>query len=183
MTPLERLRLAAALCHAVPGAQLRLHTDRDETVVVGHHVGADIDPCAMRRVVAASACPHQPDLSAHLSGMEVGGALIDLGGGVAGSQHAGREQRWIASLLPADRIISILDDSGSGLIPDDAMKATVKPDPGLGVTVLMITSIDPRFDHALDAVVEQVAASCFVEELRTSMSNLDREDDHSGSTS
>lgn len=165
MTPLERLRLAAALCHTVPGAQLHLRTDGDATVVVGPHACADIDPCAMRRVVAVSACAHQPDLSAHLTGIELGGALVDLGGGVAGSQDAGREQRWIATLLPPDRVIAILDDAGSGVIPDEALQATVRPDAGLGVTVVKISSADPRFDHALDAVVEQVAASCFIEEL------------------
>ncbi|MFT6763968.1 MAG: hypothetical protein ACJAXA_002632 [Candidatus Aldehydirespiratoraceae bacterium] len=166
MTPLERLRLATALGHTVPGAQLRLHTDRDEIIMVSHHPAADIDPCAMRRVVAASSCAGQPDLSQRIVDVTICGGLVDTGGGVFSRSVGDVEQRWIASLLQPQRLADLLDDVGLEVVPDDAMSARMKPDSALGVTVLAITVNDARFHHALDEIAARTAAACFVEELR-----------------
>ena len=105
MTPLEYLRLATALAHSVPGAELRLSTDRGDQVVVSHHPAADIDPCTLRQIVAASACPSQPDYSRRVVEVSIGGALISLGGGVHSTEREGRAQRWIASLLRPELIV------------------------------------------------------------------------------
>ncbi|MEL6894002.1 MAG: hypothetical protein AAFP84_20600, partial [Actinomycetota bacterium] len=75
MTPLERLRLATALVHAIPGAALELRTDQNERIVVGTNPSADIDPCKMRRVVASMACTNRPDLADRVAAMTLGGAL------------------------------------------------------------------------------------------------------------
>lgn len=174
MTPLERLRLATALTHTAAGAEMRLSTDHDETVIVSHHPAADIDPCAMRRVVAASSCPGNVDHSERIADIEVGGSLTDFGGGVFGSQLHDGEQRWIASLLVPDVVSRILDEVGSGTVPADAMKATVKPDAGLGVTVFIISSNNATYDHAIDEVAAQAAAACFVEELRLSLDHSEQ---------
>lgn len=165
MTPLERLRLATALVHAVPGAELRIRTTNSEQICVSHAPAGDIDPCKLRQIVAASACPNRPDLSQRIAEMTVGGSLIDVGGGIAATRCGGREQRWITSLLPYQKLTELLDDVGHGDVPANAIQASLKPDPELGVTVVGITANDARFDHALDNVAAQVAAACFVAEL------------------
>ena len=166
MTPLERLRIASALCHAVPGAELRVQTDSDEMIVVSHHRAADIDPCALRRVVAASACPGQPDLSERVIDVTVGGSLVDIGGGVFAVSAGGFEQRWVASLLKPQRVADLLREVGLGAVPADAMCVRLKPDSDLGVTMIAVTTVEAQYHHALDEVAAQAAATCFVEELR-----------------
>ena len=183
MTPLERLRLAAALGHTVPGAEFRLHTDRGESIVVGRHPTADIDPCAMRRVVAASACPGHRDHSQRVVDVSVGGALTDIGGGVYASRFAGCEQRWVASLLEPQCLADLLDDVGLDAVPDEAMHACIKPDSGLGVTILTIAANDARYHHALDEIAAQAAAACFVEELRRGAAELAHSNDLTGGAS
>ncbi len=165
MTPLERLRLATALVHTIPGAVLRLRTDGDERVVVGHGADADIDPCKMRRIVAAMACPNRPDLANRITEVTFGGELVDLGGGVFATSAGGVEQRWLASLLGFPTLTELLDDVGPEALPSDAMQACLKPDPELGVTVVRMAANDDRFTHQLDEVAAQVAAACFVAEL------------------
>lgn len=172
MTSLERLRLAGALAHSVQGAELRLHTDRDEQIVVGHHPAADLDSCALRQVIISSACPDNADYSQRIVDVDVRGALADMGGGVFGATSAGRAQRWIVSLLRPDRISQLLDGLGNDHVADEAMHACVKLDSNLCVTSLVITSTEPSFDHAIDEVAAGAAAACFVEELRSSIPGL-----------
>lgn len=166
MTPLERLRLAAALGYAVPASELRLHTLAGETIIVSARPVADIDPCAMRRVVCAFACPNNTDHSGRVAAVGFGGSLVDLGGGVFGVGRNGTEQRWVASLLTPERIAELLDDFGLDELPDEAMHACLKPDPELGVTLLAITANDERYRDLLDDIATQAAAAIFVEELR-----------------
>ena len=62
MTNLERLRLSTALAHVVPGATLHVACHSGQQVHVGAHPGADLDACAMRKVVIARACREVPRL-------------------------------------------------------------------------------------------------------------------------
>lgn len=174
MTTLERLRLATALGHHVPGTQLRLRTDRNEEIIVGHHHGADIDPCKMRSVVVASCCPHQPDLSRRITDVTVGGTLVSVGGGVYATRIDGREQRWITSLLGPECIAALLEDVVLDSLPDEVMHTRATPDSGLGVTVIVLTSTSRQFDHMLDDIAARTAAKCFVEELCRSITEVER---------
>ncbi|MEP1124481.1 MAG: hypothetical protein ABJH68_11385 [Ilumatobacter sp.] len=183
MTPLERLRLATALVHTIPDADLRLRTDDGELIVVTHEAGADIDPCKMRRLVAAMACPDRPDLANHITEVSLGGGLTDLGGGVFGSSSPDGVHRWLASLLGFATLSELLDGVDLDALPDHAMHACLKPDPALGVTVVGITSNDARFDHALDETAAQVAAACFVAELCGSATSARHAGDRIGGVS
>ena len=165
MQPLDRLRLATALGHAVPGAQLTLHTDRSEHIVVASHPAADVNPCALRRVVIAFGYERCPDHSGKVDDVTIGGALDDLGGGVFRVVRRGIEQRWIATLLAPDVVAELLDVVGLDDVPADAMHGCLKPDSELGVTMLVVTSNDPRYDDVLDEIAQQAAASIFAEEL------------------
>jgi len=168
VTPLERLRLAAALAHSVPAAALHLRTTGGDTVVVSAHPAADIDPCAMRRVVRAFAGADQPDHSARIVDVEFAGSLRAGEGGVFRVAHNGIEQRWVASLLAPQRLTELLDDVGLDRIPEHAMRGCLKPDGDLGVTLVVITASDLRYVDDLDEIAAQAAAAIFVEELRVS---------------
>jgi hypothetical protein len=165
MTPSEQLRLATAVAHTVPGAELRLHTRSGEAVIVSWHLPADVDPCLFRNLVIASAEPDRRDLSDQLDAIEIGGTVTDTGGGILASSVDRREQRWVATLVPPHRVVELLDDLGVRAVPDDAMYARVKPDSGLGVTVVAITANDGRYLEFLDEAAAAVAATCFVEEV------------------
>jgi hypothetical protein len=153
----------------VPASQLRLHTVDEQTIVVGNHPSADLDACAMRRLIRASARPGGPDHAHRIARIELGGSLDDLGGGVVRVVRAGIEQRWIASLLAPHHLVELLGEVELDQVPDEAMHASVKPDPQLGVSLLVITANDPRHAHHLDALAAQAAAALFVEELRCSV--------------
>lgn len=172
MTSLERLRLAGALGHSVAGAELRLRTASGEEIVVSCHPAADLDPCALRQVVISFACSNGADYSERIVDIDVGGAITDLGGGVFGVTDGDRDQRWIATLLTPNRVIDLLDDAGRGLVNDDALHACVKPDPNIGVTTVTITSTDRSSEEAIDEAAVDVAAACFIEELRSSIPGL-----------
>lgn len=170
MTSLERLRLATALVHVVPGASLELRSVRGGVVVVGHEGAADLDPCALRRVVLSSASPRQPNLGERVDHFEMGGALSDCGGGIFSISGAAIEQRWIASLLPPERVAVLLDEVAVDGLPDDVVDVRLRPDRDLAVTLVVITVKDPKFAHAIDDVAARAAGACFVDELRQSMS-------------
>ncbi|MEM1335115.1 MAG: hypothetical protein AAGG08_16820, partial [Actinomycetota bacterium] len=106
------------------------------------------------------------DPTARIVDVEVGGALVDLGGGVARSRTlCGLEQRWIASTLPWAEMYDLLDDAGPEGLPDDAMNATVKPDEELGTTVLVISANDRRYQATLDCVAADVAGRVMAAEM------------------
>jgi hypothetical protein len=165
MTPLERLRLAVAVGHAVHGAELRVHTDAGDTVIVSTHPAASLDHCAMRGLVAASACPAKPDVSEHIVSFELTGAVVDAGGGVYRVVRHGHEQRWIPSLLHPSRLAELLDPLRLDGVTDDDLHATLKPDGQLGVTLVVLTTAE-RYVDRLDEAAERSAAAIAVEELR-----------------
>lgn len=164
VTPLQRLQLTVALAHAVPGSILRMRGRDGQTVVVADHPAADLDACAMRRVVHASARPDGPDLAPYVASIDLDGSLDDLGGGVVRVVRDGVEQRWIPSLLAPPRLVDLL--VGVGGATDDAIGACVKPDPELGVSLVVIAPEDANATRGIDALAAEAAAVIFVEELR-----------------
>ncbi len=165
MTPIERLRVAAALGHAIDGARLVATGATGERVVIGHQPDADLDPCAFRQVVIASACPHRPDPSGHIVHVKLTGAADDLGGGVVRTRTgSGPERRWIASLLRPETVVETIDGS-VGIDGDDAVTVSVAPDAALGVSLVVVSGTGHGTDAALDEIAVRVAAACYREEL------------------
>jgi hypothetical protein len=169
MTPLERLRLAVAVGHAVHGAELRLDTDGGDLIIVSSHPAAQLDHCTMRGLVAASAHPAKPDVSEHIVSIELGGSLSDAGGGVYRVVRQGHEQRWIPSLLHPTRLAELLTPLRIDGVTNDELHATLKPDAQLGVTLVVLTTAE-RFVDRLDEAAEYVAASIAVDELNCAVS-------------
>ncbi len=168
MTNLERLRLATALVHTVPGASMLLTCHSCQEVRVGAHLDADLDACAMRKVVIASGRPEVRDYSELVADITVGGTLQHIGGGVHRRVVDGVEQRWIATLLPPETVAELLDLCGTGSVPDDAMHACLKPDCDLAVTCVVITANNPQYEHAIDEIAASATSSILVEELMRS---------------
>ncbi len=170
MTSLERLRLSTALAHTVPGAALHLRCRSGQELTVSCHPSADLDPCAMRKVVIASACADVPDYSQQVVGITVTGSLEHIGGGVH-RRAVGRveqcvvEQRWMATLLQPDIVASLLDECRVGDLPVGAMHGCVRPDGDLAVTCVAITSNGAEYDRFLDEVAAQAMSTFMVEEL------------------
>ncbi|MFN3219682.1 MAG: hypothetical protein ACE367_24620 [Acidimicrobiales bacterium] len=162
---LENLRLAAALVHAAPQAELQLTCDGDRHVIVSSHPAADIDICAFRRVVMASACPARPNPSEWIHDVVIGGSLTAVGGGAYVSNDGSHERHWFATLLRPERVCALLENLDVAEMPDGAMTATLKPDPGLGVTVIS-TTIDEFGSQQFGTEVATAALqACLVEEL------------------
>ena len=164
-TSLERLRLATALAHTVPGATMRVVCHSGQHVNVGVHPGADLDACAMRKVVIASGRPEVRDCSELVADITVAGALQHLGGGVYRRVFDDVEQRWLATLLPPETIAELLDLCGPAGTPDDAMHGCLKPDGDLAVTCLVITANSREYQHLLDEIAASASAAILVEEL------------------
>ncbi len=165
MTPLERLRLATALTHTVPGAAMHLRCNAGDELTVSGHPAADLDPCAMRSLVIATMSGEATDYSERIDRITVAGSLQHLGGGVHRRVYGAMEQRWIATLLPPDAVGELLDDCRVGELPPAGMKGCVKPDPSLGITCIAITSNNATFDTFLDEVAAQAMATLMVAEL------------------
>lgn len=162
---LENLRIAAALVHVAPQAELHLTCDDDRRVVVSSHPAADIDICAFRRVVMASACPARPDPSEWIHDVVIGGSLTAVGGGAYVSNDGSHERHWFATLLRPERVCTLLENLDVAELPDGAMTATLKPDPGLGVTVIATTIDEPGSQRFGTEVATAALQACLVEEL------------------
>jgi hypothetical protein len=161
----ESLRLSVGLVHAVPGAELRLTTTDDQVVVISTHPGADLDPCAMRRTVLASACPAKPDLSRWISAVDIGGSLKSCGAGLYRARSGLTEQRWFASLLRPERVLDLLEAVDVSAVPDDALLASVRPDPALGMSSVCISVAAPCLEKRMDEIASAAYAACLIEEL------------------
>jgi len=168
MTSLERLRLATALTHTVPGATMHVACHSGQRVHVGSSPGADLDACAMRKVVIASGRPEVRDYSELVADITVSGALQHLGGGVYRRVFDDVEQRWLATVLPPETVAELLDLCGPAGTPDDAMHACLKPDCELAVTCLVITANRSEYQHVLDEIAASASAAILVEELMRS---------------
>ena len=162
---LENLRLVTALVHAAPRAEMQLTRNDGSRLIVSSHPAADIHICAFRRVVMASACPARPDCSEWIDQVEVGGSLTAAGGGAYVRHDGEREHRWFATLLRPELVCDLLESLDVAEISDGAMTATLKPDAGLGVTVVS-TAVDPSRPGAFGAELATTALqACLVEEL------------------
>ena len=171
--PLEHLRLIAALVHTCPGAEVTLRCDTGEIVRVGRRPGSGMTPCEFRAATIAlgnarSDQPKQPgaDSAARIVDAEFGGALTDIGGGVARSRTpCGIEQRWIATTLPSFVVCDLLDGVGPDGLPEAAMSGDLRVDYELGTSVIAISPADQRYRAVLDHVAIDVAARCLTGEL------------------
>lgn len=156
------LRLAAALAHMVPDAELRLDHDDGASIRVGHASHDDLTPCQLRQAVMADG----GELAATLSSLDLRGSLMPSGGGLfTRFDHRSRLQCWFATTLcPTDVRCAL---HGCELPVDPALVGVcIKPDPGLRVCCVCLTLHAPADeDGQLVAVGATADAACAVAEL------------------
>jgi hypothetical protein len=174
----DRLLLASALVHARPGARLSAVDAEGRRLVVGGHPSADIDPCRWRAMLIAAidgGGSSLPD-GLRLDGLD-GSLMPAAGAGVDDRNDPGR--RWFAVGLPACLVIDVLRTADLGAVPNQAVHATVRPDPALGVTVVGVTVVGVGVDvgghePALDQVATAIAGAWAVAELCFGLSAAER---------
>lgn len=166
MTPVQQLRLGVALAHAVPGAQLRLVDHDGRLLCAGAHPAADLDLCALRRVVSrrlgAGGVPEG------ISGVGVGGSLEHLGGGLYRRRAHDVEERWFVSFLEPGILTTVLEGCDPGRLGHGSaaeIHGCLLPDAALGVTVVSLTMVGSGSALLLDPFAAATLASCLVEEL------------------
>ncbi|HSL58003.1 MAG TPA: hypothetical protein VK866_09200 [Acidimicrobiales bacterium] len=160
-----QLRLAVALAHVVPRAELRLTCHDGGRVVVGRHPSAHLSPCDLRRVVVAAELPGQPDVARWIERVEVAGVLVDGGGGVHLVDDADGRSAWFATTAPPYRVVDALEGAPTDDLPGvpDA-RVVLRPDPELGATVVQVSQDDGGSQHLHDLALRALGA-CLVIEL------------------
>lgn len=163
--PLERLRLAAALAHTVPGAELRLHPAQGQSILVARHPAAEIDPCDLRRTVLAAACPARPDPSRWIDRLELAGSLADEGLRLYRDLASPLPRWWTVTLLRHGAVAEAIGAIAIDHLPDDAVEATLVPDNALGVTAVRIEALRAGFGVEVHALAVAVNAALAAREL------------------
>ena len=163
----ERVVMATALVHTVPGSALVVADEEGRLLTIGRHPSAEIDPCRWRHAVARAVRRDDPGLGAV--------TLVDLTGSVArtpsGAFVDARDpnRRWMVTTLAPCAVASTLRAVELRDLDVDAVTATVRPDPELGVTSVAVGVSDAALVPALDALAGEVVASLLVAELGSSL--------------
>ncbi|MBK5223053.1 MAG: hypothetical protein JJE52_09290 [Acidimicrobiia bacterium] len=180
-----RLRRAAALVHAIPGARLTISTDERDVVVVGERVSPEpgvvgCSPCRFRSAVAHAHARHISGRAVSLRGLPAGTHLdLTLHPGDAGHLIDGDlvqtriSDRWIAltatTLSPIDASAAVLD---AGL---DARSLRIHHDDRLEVTLIHIDLRRNDAAMAADLLADlgRARTACAVHELIGQMPTTD----------
>ena len=157
------LRRTVVLAHAVPGTELRMQTgDRD--LVVARHPSADVTPCQARAALLAAAVPGNVDCFELVTGLELGGSLRDLGGGLYWSSSGPAPERWFATCLPPDDVAALARRNHFGL-PAEAITCAVLVDPEVAVSAVRLRAGLDEHGDRLDEVARWLFGEVLVEEL------------------
>ncbi|MEM8708310.1 MAG: hypothetical protein AAGE98_17735 [Actinomycetota bacterium] len=164
----ERLQLATALVHTLPNAALVAADADGRSVTVGRHPSADVDPCRWRSVVADSVTGRVASGLDHLTLAEVGGSLERSPSGAI-IDRTDPSRQWFAVKLPPCVAVDVLRSIDLKGLPEEAVTASVRPDPELGVTVIGVGIDAPCMIDALDELAADVGAALAVAELCASL--------------
>jgi hypothetical protein len=135
MTRLERLRIAAALAHTVPGVTLQVTWCDDTTTLVSAH-GNGLRPCELRHLVSGAVRFRPGAFVGGMADVAVAGGLADLGSGVyATGCRQGVPVRWLSAFLHPQTVKEIAEDCPHAT---DQLEVSIHPDQDLGVTVVAI---------------------------------------------
>lgn len=165
----ERLELATALVHTLPGGALVAVNDTGRTITVGRHPSADFNPCRWRSVVADHIEGRVQTPLGDLSLSEIGGSLerAESGGFIDPSEP---DRHWFAAKLPPCVAVQVLRELDLKGLPEEVVSATVRPDFELGVTVVGVGIDAPCMATALDTLAADIGGALAVAELCASIS-------------
>jgi hypothetical protein len=161
----ERLRIAVAIAHCMPGVGLELQcANGDRLVVAYQRLDAHLDPCQLRRGLLAPSVAGVPRLADAVVSVDLRWGIDDLGAGVLRRVGDGTEERWFATTLDAGEATTVFEGCDEGLA-DGAVSARLLPDSELGVTVACLTPNHPSAASRLDEVAAWAVGACLVAEL------------------
>jgi hypothetical protein len=152
---------ATALAHAVDGAELSLADGQGRRVWVARHPSADVDPCRWRSFVC-SRIASEPGIATEVVALSGRLRAMDSGG-FADQQDP--SLRWFATRLCPNGVAVALQRLWLDEIPEDAVTATIRPDPALGVTVIGLRIDAPCLYARLGDLVAAAIGACLVAEL------------------
>jgi hypothetical protein len=165
----ERLELATALVHTLPGGALVAVDGTGRTITVGRHPSADFNPCRWRSVVIDHIEGRVQRPLGDLSLCEIGGSLerADSGGFI---DRAEPDLHWFAAKLPPCVAVQVLREVDLKGLPEEVVSASVRPDLELGVTVVGVGIDAPCMANALDTLAADIGGALAVAELCASIS-------------
>ena len=165
----ERLELATALVHTLPGGVLVAVNDAGRRITVGRHPSADVDPCRWRSVLVDRIEGRVQAPFADLSLCEIGVSLerAKSGGFI---DRAEPDRHWFAAKLPPCVAVQVLREVNLKGLSEEAVSASVRPDLELGVTVVGVGIDAPCMANALDTLAADIGGALAVAELCASIS-------------
>jgi hypothetical protein len=166
---IDQLRLAAAIVHTVPDAELHLFGVGGTRRVVSYQDGGDLTPCQWRtRLIRAREQQVQPGTG--VVGMAFGGSLRGIEGtGIARRDVEGAEC-WFSTLLCPTAIEAVLQECRVPVAPEHVSVA-VRPDALLGVSAVRLRIAEPAYVEHLGEIGMVAAAACTVEEVLRDVRN------------
>lgn len=171
---LERLRLATALCHSVPETELVLHRRHGGPLRVSRAPGADINPCQLRQIVGAHACPAGVASVSRVTSIELNGSLTNYGGDLYATSLGSGHQRWFVSFLHADHIRHILETVECPNEASEAISVNLNVDTVLGVTVVLLSIETSEFRDDLGRTATRAYRQAVIDELMFAPDPVDR---------
>jgi hypothetical protein len=161
----DRIRLAACLLHAVPGACGALEmSDGERTLVAHHRLDAVMTPCELRAGLLEPSMPGVPHLAGMIRSIEVVAGADDIGGGLYRRSHPSiTHERWFVTTLGASSITTIATDCPDS-IDHREVSVRVCSDIELGASAVCISAARP-IGSRFDDVARWLHRRCLVEEL------------------
>ena len=168
----SHVRLGLALAHSWPGGAITLHAGPGRALrAAAGRVDADLTPCELRTALLAQACPLWTGLTARVTDVHVeGGGVVDLGGGLyarTGADGPHTAERWFATFLAPATVHRVLDECPLAMA--EQLGASLRPDPDLGVVVIVLSTTNVAMHATLDDAARWASAACFTQELLHSL--------------
>jgi hypothetical protein len=167
----EQLRLATAIAHLIPGAELMLTSQEGTDYRAGNHPSAEFTLCEIRRLIASSACPSRPDFTRWIKDFSICGAINDSGVGIYKSVEGNPMARWFSTTLRPETVYEALEQADIDGICSLPVDATITPDSLLGVTTVQISLDVTVSDEVLNELVLIGYGACLVQEVSHSLDN------------
>ncbi|MEM9200676.1 MAG: hypothetical protein AAGC53_03410 [Actinomycetota bacterium] len=169
MTTFEHVRLAVGLAHGVSGATLTVDTARGTRLHVHRGPSADVDLCTLRRSVIGSGRIGRPDAAWADTQFEVGGVLERTKGDIH-RRRVGAFEHWFATLMHPGHVFDRLESLDVDPTVSALVEVTLKPDPGLGVTIVGVCATSgpterPVTERDIAVASEGAYAACLADEL------------------
>lgn len=163
-TPLPVYELAC-LAHTIPGVSIRIVAGTGEEVLVSSTcLGAQLDPCRLRMVLASERTGARLALTTER--VELVSGLVHVGGGLYQRSHPqAAGERWFVVTTSADRLMHIVAELALDGPAADDIEVTIGPDAALGVCAVRVRATSDAAFARIDDLAFAVLAVCVVDEF------------------